>query len=69
MAQKADAAMFDPQDGMMSLTDAPVFVDAPDEPRYDEDIFHLFNATAAAERTCWLPLGLHRHSGKAACPI
>ena len=33
--------------GCRVLTDAPVFVDAHDEPRYDEDIFHLFNATAA----------------------
>ena len=47
--KQADAAMFDPAGrDEVSPTDAPVFVDAPDEPRYDEDIFHLFNATAAA---------------------
>ena len=40
--------MFDPAGrDVVSPTDAPVFVDAPDEPQYDEVLFHLFNATAA----------------------
>ena len=46
---RANAEMFDPvaRDGVTDLS-GPVFVDAPDDPEHDEDIFHLFNAAAVA---------------------
>ena len=46
---RADAGIFDPDaaDNVAELSGA-VFVDAPEDPRHDEQIFHLFNAAAAA---------------------
>ena len=47
--KQAGAAIFDPAGrDVLARTDAPVFVDATNDPGYDEDIFHLFNAAAAA---------------------
>lgn len=52
--QRAEAAPFDPTLPATEQAQRPVFVDdadappSPDQPHRDEDLFHLFNAAAAA---------------------
>lgn len=47
--KQTNAELFDPTaDADFSQPAGPVFVDAPDDPRCDERIFHLYNAAAAA---------------------
>ena len=47
--KRAGASVFEPGGAMIrEPVEAPIFVDAPNDPAHDEEIFHLYNAAAAA---------------------